>query len=224
MAESLRLLSHHGADLSVIFPGGESWLHKAARLWDYPAVKLLINHGVPFAAKSEECETPLRLVCDRDFLHSNSSQFEKVAVLLAELTLSTSSARESIFWESNLHRVSLLELAIVECSILLVRLLLSNGQDPNARSSILGAFKETPLHTACSMLGGNEYIARELIEHGAYIDAKDERGCTPLCYSVQKDSEPTMKLLIDRGASPYCTAPKKCREGLPRVYEISKIP
>lgn len=55
-----------------------------------------------------------------------------------------------------------------------VGLLLQSGVSPNSRGTLL----RTPLHIAAKL--GLEYMVRDLLEHGADVDARDVRGQTAL--------------------------------------------
>lgn len=56
-------------------------------------------------------------------------------------------------------------------------------------------YRRTPLHWAAAK--GNEDVAELLIGQGADVNAKDEKGRTPLHYIDDKD---TAELLIAKGA------------------------
>ena len=45
-------------------------------------------------------------------------------------------------------------------------------------------------------------VAKELLDHGAIVDAVDEVGCTPLMFAAFADDPEVVKLLLSRGANP----------------------
>lgn len=57
---------------------------------------------------------------------------------------------------------------------------------------------ENALHRACSL--GNIDIVQELIDKGAYIDAKDDNGYTPLLIAAQRGFEEIAQLLLGHKA------------------------
>jgi ankyrin repeat protein len=76
----------------------------------------------------------------------------------------------------------------------LVRLLLENGSNINARSDS----RSTALHGA---LNDQTDVVELLIENGADIDAEDKEGCTALYWAMLLRDRLTVKLLLDKGAN-----------------------
>ncbi len=92
-----------------------------------------------------------------------------------------------------------LHYAALENDVALLRRLLSEGADVNARDR--RGF--TPLHFACQQ--GAAEAVRALIEAGALVDARDERGTTPLLRTVlsaPKCQGEIIMLLREHGADP----------------------
>ncbi|RYP69565.1 hypothetical protein DL771_006080 [Monosporascus sp. 5C6A] len=75
-----------------------------------------------------------------------------------------------------------------------VRLLLKNGADPEARDES----GPTPLMRAVK--SGHVAVVKLLLEKGAYLEAKDGYGKTPLSWSAENGHEAVIKLLIEKGA------------------------
>jgi uncharacterized protein len=73
-------------------------------------------------------------------------------------------------------------------------LLLANGADVNARSSM----GETPLHAAAAM-NKVEFVS-VLLAHKADINAMDEKGWTPLHAAAHSNRKETVELLLASGA------------------------
>ena len=63
----------------------------------------------------------------------------------------------------------------------------------------LSPLKKTALHLAVKK--GNLELIKWLIENGSEINAKDEEGKTPLMDSITEKQIPSIKLLIEKGAS-----------------------
>jgi ankyrin repeat protein/predicted RNA-binding Zn-ribbon protein involved in translation (DUF1610 family) len=77
----------------------------------------------------------------------------------------------------------------------LARLLIQNGADVNALSSVLGV---NSLHKA--VLGGHVQIVKLLLEKDADINATDDYGRTPLRRATRKGNLEVVRLLLDKDA------------------------
>ena len=71
-------------------------------------------------------------------------------------------------------------------------MLLQNGADVNAVNDC----KETPLHFA-----NDPKFATELLNHGANIDAQDEKGKTALYIAERRGNSEVFEVLVKRGAN-----------------------
>jgi ankyrin repeat protein len=92
-----------------------------------------------------------------------------------------------------------LHYAALENDVALLRRLLAQGADPNARDR--QGF--TPLHFACQQ--GAVEAVRALIGAGALVDARDDRGTTPLLRAVlsaRTCQGEIITLLREHGADP----------------------
>ena len=79
------------------------------------------------------------------------------------------------------------------------RLLLANGADPNLAAQ--NSTRVAPLHSAVA--GGSVEIVRELLAHGADVDARQDLGFTALHGAAVEGIEEMIRLLLDHGADPY---------------------
>lgn len=85
--------------------------------------------------------------------------------------------------------------AIKKGDVLRVRHDLESGLDPN----LSHRFGATLLMVAA--FEGNTAIGRDLILHGAHLDAQDSHGWTALCTAVHTGHLGFVALLVDAGAS-----------------------
>lgn len=74
-----------------------------------------------------------------------------------------------------------------------VRFLIQNGADVNARDKTYGI---TPLHSV-----SNVKVAKILIEAGAKVNAKDKDGKTPLCAAIEINDKDIMEILKQSGGT-----------------------
>lgn len=83
-----------------------------------------------------------------------------------------------------------------------VQLLLESGADPNQPAS--NPTRVAPLHSACAGVDPQQRLAvvRQLLEHAADPNARQQRGFTPLHAAAQNGDVPLIQLLLDFGADP----------------------
>ena len=93
-------------------------------------------------------------------------------------------------------------------SLGVVHLLLEHGADPNDRvwgeytALHITALQDYPPAVAPQEKENDLDIARALISAGANVNARNERGETPLHLATQENNLPLLKLLIGYGANP----------------------
>ena len=101
-----------------------------------------------------------------------------------------------------------LHVAAANGNVEMVKLLLKNNASVNIKAPNYG---KTPLHEACEIYEGNPEVVRLLLDAGAKVDTRDDRGYLPihLVFLYGELLEPdvlqhikVVKLLVDRGASP----------------------
>ncbi|KAF5604331.1 ankyrin protein 3 [Fusarium pseudocircinatum] len=89
----------------------------------------------------------------------------------------------------------LIFVATRSCNLKLTKLLLQRGANPRAENSV----QETPLHCAAKMKG-TAAIMEALLSYRAQIDARDDRGRTPLILASTYASIDEIRFLILKGA------------------------
>jgi uncharacterized protein len=90
-----------------------------------------------------------------------------------------------------------LYLATSLADVEMVKLLLSEGSDPNLKSDF-----GTPLHLAASCNDIERFkIAQELLKNKAYTDFWDQNGYTPLITAINGKNERMVELLLENGAN-----------------------
>jgi len=185
------LLLDHGADVNSLDELLYSPLHSASLNGHDTTVRLLLQHGANPNLVCTRGNTALHLAME--FGH------ESIAKYLLELDTTVINISDE-------GGYSCLHYAAMFGSDLLVKLLLDGGLDIEALPSpppdpilICG----TPLVLASR--NGKTTAAKELLDHGANIDALcHQTQESPLHMAVKYDHASTVKLLIERGASIEC--------------------
>jgi DNA polymerase III delta prime subunit len=93
------------------------------------------------------------------------------------------------------HSLTPLHSATNKDDLVMVKLLLDNGADINAKDDYM---KSTPLHSAAEKR--KLEMAKLLLDNGANVNAKDDYSDTPLHAAAQKNNLEMAKLLISKGA------------------------
>lgn len=91
---------------------------------------------------------------------------------------------------------TLLGLASYFGHLSLVKYLLDKGADPNLAAN--NPLQVTPLHSACAI--SNLDIAKQLIQYGADVNAKQMQNVAPLHSAAHNGQTKLVKLLINNGA------------------------
>ena len=149
--------------------------------------QLLLDRGADVNAQNIYHETPLLLA-------AISGKPELARVLLDH----GAKVTETQYGRTPLHAIPRGNYDSQD-GIRLVQLLVERGADVGAPDQD----HDTALHSAC--LFGKLDIARELLDHGATVTAKNDRGETPLHATSQGESESQdgvhlAQLLLERGA------------------------
>ena len=131
---------------------------------------------------------------------------------------------EDEYGRTPLHRAAAAEADEQDSTGAKVKLLLSEGLDPNAQQTdgmfLGGGEGDTPLHKAVQSRGDSaKETAKLLVEHGADLDLRNEHGATPLHFSSGRQ---TAELLLDNGAD-LNAEDSEGRTPLHRVAEDTSI-
>ncbi len=204
-AEIVNLLMEHGADPETKSRGRETPIVFAALAGHGDVVELLLQKGADVE--------PLYQILSRAISHR--PDMETIATLVsvgvdlnAEVgwhgpALFHAEDPEMIEYLISLgadvnqmsNRGTVLSRAASDGDAPLVALLLSHGADPELADEQWG---RTPLHKAIAE--EHEDVAVMLIEHGADIQARDNRQRTPLHLAAQAGSLALVSMLIEHGA------------------------
>lgn len=242
-AAIMRALLEAGADPNAVFAQGETVLMTAARTGDVGTVRALIEAGADVnAAEMRDGQTALMwaaaannapavtLLLDsganRD-TRDSTGDFTALAFAIRAGAVSAARALLDAGADANatlLDGTSLLMLATLNTNYAAAGALLDYGADPNR-----AAQGRTPLHEIARVrrwnrgfnLPGPEHrdnfsslaLARELVSHGADIDAPEltvaddgegepRRGPTPFLLATRALDLPYMHTLLDLGADP----------------------
>lgn len=91
-----------------------------------------------------------------------------------------------------------LNLAVINGDFEIVRFLLADGYDVNARTDAGSYPGETPLHSVA--YAGHTHIAELLLDYGADVNATDRYRYTPLRRTVEQGHLAMTELLLSKGA------------------------
>lgn len=177
--EAVMTLLANGADPRVADAEGNTPLHHAARSSDPGVAALLLDAGAEIDAPNRAGLTPLGVAC--------SCSNWRLARFLLEHRASA---------KGDESHPPLLAAAAGDDDPAGVRLLLKHKAGVNA----VGRFGRSALHAAA--LSGNAEVAAALIEAGANLDVRDERGIAPLHEAARAGADSVIAQLVAAGADP----------------------
>lgn len=172
------------AELSDAFLRSKDWteLHIAAARGNADTVAVLLQQGANIEARHSKNKTPLYEAAKR-------GHYEVVKLLIQHGT--NVSSRNGDVGFSPLHAAAEYKHSDV------MQLLLASGADVNSRNG----WDQTPLHQVSMRAWHKDSeAARFLVDHGAKIEARDNRGFTALVIASGNGNMPVVALLLDRGA------------------------
>ena len=195
--EVTKFLLDHGANVNATDKGDRTALMRA---YTAEATNFLLDHGADIEAKDHRDWTPL--------MHAVFSPVEVVKALIkkgANIHAKNDQGETAlqIALDHNRHEIvnvleeqAQLNKKLIEASrkgdLKALKELLNQGANPNATSSKYGV---TPL-----MLADTTEVTKFLLDHGADIEAKDQKDQTPLMHAVLSPVE-VVKALIKKGAN-----------------------
>ncbi len=202
-----------GADPCDRGSSGCTALHAAARAGSTKVVELLLDHGAPANIEDDSGRTPL-FVARHWKREDTAASLEKRGG--KNLLAYEPEAVEAFFKALDTGNVDAVTRALKETPSLsnarnrrgetalqhitqeggradIVKLLVFHGAEVNVARD--GMFRATPLHNAA--MGGDRAVIDLLLEGGARLEARDDRGATPLLCATSWE---TIVYLVDRGA------------------------
>jgi ankyrin repeat protein len=169
-------------ELSVDSPG---WtvLHYAAAEGKVERVKRLLDQGWPVDVRTPIGRTPLYEAARMGRLETVKALLDKGADI---------NAREKLVSFTPLHVAAEKKKADV------LKYLLEKGADVNAKNE----HDQTALHQAAMQRWHNDsVVAAFLVDHGAQLEARDNKGFTPLIIASDFHHLPFVAYLISKGAN-----------------------
>eukprot|EP00730_Choanoeca_flexa_P005777 TRINITY_DN12020_c1_g1_i8.p1 TRINITY_DN12020_c1_g1~~TRINITY_DN12020_c1_g1_i8.p1 ORF type:complete len:1180 (+),score=177.83 TRINITY_DN12020_c1_g1_i8:115-3654(+) len=143
--------------------------------------ELALANGIDINQTTVDGRTPLMSAC----YYQRHQVVEYLLSKGAELKSTKKNAYSVLHWACEFGREET------------ARQLLELGWDPNepCHEKATG----TPLHFATKR--GHDDIVRTLIQHGCYVDARDEDGATALHYAVSSGRAQVMDILLEHGCN-----------------------
>eukprot|EP00045_Choanoeca_perplexa_P011742 m.125624 g.125624 ORF g.125624 m.125624 type:complete len:1086 (+) comp15752_c0_seq1:186-3443(+) len=175
--ESAQLLASKGADVHCISPKGDPIVALAVKHRVPKLISSLVRYGADVNAANQDGDPPL-------WLALGMQQFAT-----AKLLVQAGCKTNFMFAETQL---TLLQRAVLEGQLPLVKFLLQSGADVNLRNNPEQA---TALHIAAGLGEQASDIIRELVRAKADVNLQDVEGCSALHRAIYgKHSVVAMKL------------------------------
>lgn len=174
--EMVNLLLNAGADVSAPLNGMIMPLHLAAQYDEPRIIQLLVKKGASLSSRDSNQFTPL----DHAVRLASVSTVEALLDLGAGHAPPTSDGLTALYWAMDREDDSIVDLLVRRCS-----------------DTFVGQQGWKKLHLAA--LSGNKYSARELLEQGADMDARDQSGLMALHWAAARSHEDVVRILLDMG-------------------------
>jgi len=228
----VKMLIAKGADVNGVGAWGETPLMRAVVVEDEPIAEMLIAQRADVNSKAKTGLTALHIAILNQRKHVTKLLVEseaKVDIYSASALGMTDRVRSLIradrkaAGKAGYYDLTPLHWATMGGHLDVMRLLIANGADPNAKAKdgvtpIYGAIAYdhheatdmliskgasvkmkatgglTPLHHACSY--GREKLVRVFLDKGAPVDERDTQRDTPLHYASRKGHEKVVAVLL----------------------------
>ena len=240
-------LIDHGADANLAWgESGEAPLHVAARRWDVPMVRRLVEHGADVSRRRADgatAHTLAELYGNADvaawlLAHGANDELSRVDRFVAACARADRAAAEAMLAARPALRAELrrehhlmLHRPAESGNAAVLETMLACGFEPDARDSD----NVTPLHRAA--MGGHPDAVRALLKFGADVNAVDGMfAATPLVWAVEgrsnakhagADHVAVARLLIAAGSSlewsppEGAPGPERTLEGLAELRQAA---
>src|SRR5208283_5441328 len=205
----VELLLTHGADVNVRDAHGRTPLHYAAVGGRPQIVQLLLAHGADANAKDLKGVTPLAFMTSSKVKIKTPQQKEIVALLRqAERSQPHSTAQAEVHeagavpqqsaggQAQNSGEVEIQKASAAGDLNKLKALLKDNPSLVSSKGPVSG---DTPLHTVID-IGGSKELVEFLLVSNADVNAKNDKGYTPLHYAVVQGQIETVQVLLAHNA------------------------
>jgi len=178
----IRLLIDYGANVKAKSHTNSTLLQWART---EAVAMILIKHGAEVDAKDDEGNTALHL----------QASFGELATARLLISCGANAKSTNKLGETTLHRATMKVDGVSDGREAMVKLLVDNGADVNAREQYM---HKTALYNAAR--AGHGRIAKILLDHGADVNGRDRKGWAALHSAAVNGHESTVRLLLDHGA------------------------
>lgn len=186
MAEDLEIISHLikvGVNVNGVDIAGNSPMHLAVRSENVNIVKILLKAEAKVNVRNLAKETPVHIAV----------QSEKDDVNILKLLVNAGASVKT----KDANKNSPLHLALFESNEKIIKFLLENGANPNARDE--GRF--TALHYACQYADKYMNIIKMLLKAGANVNAVNNNGDIAASSTVVYGHLDAFKYLLKAGSN-----------------------
>ncbi|XP_065052326.1 serine/threonine-protein phosphatase 6 regulatory ankyrin repeat subunit A-like [Rhopilema esculentum] len=189
----LSALLQNGCDVATKDLTGHSLMHWATAYATLGCFQKLLEFKVPLDEVDGHGATPLHYGCQIDESDKlNDERCEIVRTLLhrgVSMNAGDSEGRKPIHWAASSGNVEIL------------KILLENGDDPNARTS---SELMTPLHLVAlqGLESAADFLINQYSTRPVEVDPHDQRNCTPLFYACSAGHARVAGMLLQSGADP----------------------